>query len=121
MRTSNSGAIAICEMSWLAVMSIELVTRMAQTMGTLIPFDSFGERIVMAPEQRSTFGRVVRSLRELARRSRSDIAHACFISESQLRNIENGYRSPGPDTLAELERQLNTGGLLADLTTCGDT
>lgn len=72
-------------------------------------------------EDRRTFGRVVRSLRErVAGRERPEFAKACHTSESHLRNIENGHKSPGPTLLNDLEKQLGTQGLLTDLATCGE-
>lgn len=73
-----------------------------------------------AEENRLTFGRVVRSLRQLAERERGEFAEACHTSESHLRNIENGHKSPGPALLEDLERELGTQGLLTDLATCGE-
>lgn len=75
---------------------------------------------MIEPAQRRILGSVVRSLREQApRRTRAELARACHVSESQLRNIENGLRSPSPETLEELERELGTGGLLFDLVSRG--
>lgn len=72
------------------------------------------------PEERRTFGCVVRSLRERAGRERPEFAQACHTSYSHLRSIENGHKSPGQLLLRDLERQLGTHGLLTDLATCGD-
>ncbi|GAB3999391.1 hypothetical protein GCM10029992_28040 [Glycomyces albus] len=71
-------------------------------------------------EERRTFGRVVRSLRERAGRGRPEFAAACHTSESHLRNIENGHKSAGASLMCDLEQQLGTHGLLSDLATCGE-
>ncbi|GAB3656391.1 helix-turn-helix domain-containing protein [Glycomyces tarimensis] len=71
-------------------------------------------------DDRRTFGRVVRSLRERAGRTRPEFARACNTAESHLRNIENGHKSPGTVLLRDLEQQLGTHGLLGDLATCGE-
>src|SRR5690606_29848499 len=75
----------------------------------------------MTPDNgRRTFGRIVRSLRERARRERPEFAAACHTSESHLRNVENGHKTPGPTLLRDIEKQLGTHGLLSDLATCGE-
>ncbi|MEU5871427.1 helix-turn-helix transcriptional regulator [Glycomyces sp. NPDC047369] len=74
-----------------------------------------------ADVNRLIFGRVVRSLRERAERGRIEFAEACHTSPSHLRNIENGHKSPSPALLEDLERELDTQGLLTDLATCGES
>lgn len=89
-------------------------------MDGVIPFDSVRDWPVTGPTDRLIFGRIVRSLRERAGRDRPELARACRTSESHLRNIENGHKSPSRALLTDLERELGTHGLLADLTTCGE-
>ncbi|MGH8793032.1 MAG: helix-turn-helix domain-containing protein [Stackebrandtia sp.] len=64
-------------------------------------------------------GDAVRRLREHAKLGRQALAARAKMSESHLRNIENGHRTLTPDLAETLDKALSTDGMLLELANAG--
>ncbi|MFC4334351.1 helix-turn-helix domain-containing protein [Salininema proteolyticum] len=97
-----------------------MATSVPDSRGFLIQTDSTGFPGVTLENPWLIFGTAVKQLRTACGLSRSALARRASVSESHLRNIENGQRRPTDTTAENLDEALGTDGLLIELAAAGD-